>query len=298
MSSVNTEAEEGRLEASDDVSAFEPQVPLLLGERASRGQHIREEPTYVYAIGQIEPRFGTLAAEKEFAQISLRSDTAGMTDREVVASLLSERRNRYLARELCWIFSVETIPTYLLYPRDPLQIDDLVESLRPRPSTGDTDVVIGVLGNIARPEICNGLMLPLVYFDQLYSFDVESLIRSIPVPEGTGAEEFEASSREVFSRVVQVSDNAGTFDEHRAVNYLSVRYPAIYVLAYEMFGRDYSLTAVEASRSKLSGARRLVDVVFRFTSRASDYVERFFVRVDVTEKFPFLVGGLGTYLDR
>ena len=38
-------------------------------------------PSYVYAIGRVEPRFPSLAVEKEFAQATGRSDTAGLTDR-------------------------------------------------------------------------------------------------------------------------------------------------------------------------------------------------------------------------
>jgi hypothetical protein len=40
----------------------------------------------------------------------------------------------------------------------------------------DLDVVIGMRGSIAPPEFCNGLMLPIVAFDQIYSFDRSALI--------------------------------------------------------------------------------------------------------------------------
>jgi hypothetical protein len=39
-------------------------------------------PSFVYAIGRVEARFPNLAAEKEFAQATGRSDTAGMTDQQ------------------------------------------------------------------------------------------------------------------------------------------------------------------------------------------------------------------------
>jgi hypothetical protein len=50
--------------------------------------------------------------------------------------------------------------------------------------------------------------------------------------------------------------------------------------------------------SALSGTRRIVDVVFSFTNRATDVVEKSFTRVDVTEQFPFLVTKLSPYYDR
>jgi hypothetical protein len=40
--------------------------------------------SYVYAIGRIEPRFPLLSVEKEFAQVTGRAETAGLTDRQAV----------------------------------------------------------------------------------------------------------------------------------------------------------------------------------------------------------------------
>ncbi len=39
-------------------------------------------PSYVYAIGRVEARFQNLAAEKEFAQATGRTDAAGKTDQQ------------------------------------------------------------------------------------------------------------------------------------------------------------------------------------------------------------------------
>jgi hypothetical protein len=41
-----------------------------------------------------------------------------------------------------------------------------------------------------------------------------------------------------------------------------------------------------------------VDVVFSYTNRRTDVVERYFVRVDVTEKYPFLASKLSPYVSR
>ena len=106
----------------------------------------------------------------------------------------------------------------------------------------DIDVVIGMRGPIAPPELCNGLMVPIVVFDQIYSFDRDALIKAIPRPEKMTAKQFEAAAGEVFDRILQMTDNAGATDEHRALNYLAMRYPGIYAKAAEEFARDFSLT--------------------------------------------------------
>ena len=141
-------------------------------------------------------------------------------------------------------------------------------------------------------------MVPIVVFDQVYFFDRDALIKAIPRPKGTTDKQFEAAAGEVLDKLLQLADNAGWTDGHRALNYLAMRYPAIYAKTAEQFARDFALTAVETRPSTLSGTRKLVDVSLAYTNRNTDFTEKFFVRVDVTEEFPFLVTKLAPYFDR
>src|SRR6266487_2852391 len=99
--------------------------------------------SYVYALGRIEPRFPSPAVEKEFAQVTGRTHTKGKTDREAMQSVLSARENRYLARQLCWVLTLQGLETYLLTPRDWADFDLLVEAVRPTPRP--TDLVCRLL---------------------------------------------------------------------------------------------------------------------------------------------------------
>ena len=253
---------------------------------------------FIYAIGRIEARFPNLAAEKELAQATARADTAGKTDQQVFHAVLSKRENRYLARQLCWVLSVQGLETYLLEPADPADLDLLLDAIRPAPSPADIDVVVGIAGPIAPPEQCNGLMVPIVTFEQIYSFDRASLVAAVPRPEKVKAAEFGAAVEDVIDRLMQLADNAGGTDEHRAINYVAFRYPAVYALAADAFARNHSLTGVTVRPSTLSGTRSIVDVIFTYTHRATDVAERSFARVDVTEAFPFLVSKLAPYVER
>ena len=241
--------------------------------------------SYVYALGRVEARFPTIAIEKEFAQATGRSDTAGLTDQQTLHEVLSQRQNLYLARQLCWVLTIEGLETYLLQPRSRGDINLLVEALRPVPRPTDIDVVIGVRG-------------PIVIFDQIYSFDIDSLIKSIPRPEMISEKEFGPVAEELIQRIMQMADNAGATDEHRALNYLALRYPEIYAKAAECYGRDCSLTGVEVHASRLGSRRRIADVIFDFKNRNTDVTEKYFVRVDVTEAFPFLVTKMSPFFDR
>jgi len=252
--------------------------------------------SYVYALGQIEIRFPRPSVEKEVAQATGRAETAGRTDQQAFHDVLSRRENRYLARQLCWILSIQGLETYILQPRDPGDLDLLISAVEPQSSPW-ISAVIGVRGPVAPPEFCNGLMIPIVAFDQIYSFSRDALIEAIPRPERIPAQEFEPAARELFDRIMQMTDNAGATDEHRALNYLAVRYPNISARAAEAFAADSSLSGVEVRPSPLSGTRNIVEVVFAFTNRNTDFTEKSFVRVDVTEEFPFLVTKLSPYYD-
>ena len=291
------------------------------GATGSELERLGTAASYVYAVGQIEVRFPSLSVEKEFAQATGRAETVGLTDRQAVQNVLSARPNRYLARQVCWVFTIEGLETYILIPQDPLDYDVLIEAVRPTPRRTDIDVVIGIRGPMAPPEVCNGLTIPVVAFDQIYSFDTDSFINEISAAIGGGQEQGEeegggkrrrrrnagqegetrpdvqATAEDLFNRIVQVTDNAGATDEHRALNYLATRYPEIYRLTSERFGEDFSLTDVSVQPSRLSGVRKIVTVTFTFSPRAGATpvaygVEQYFVRVDVTEKFPFLVSPL------
>jgi hypothetical protein len=138
----------------------------------------------------------------------------------------------------------------------------------------------------------------VVGLDQLYLFDVDSLVGSLPKPESVDEAPFRAAAEELFERVMQIADNAGSSDEHRALNYLAVRYPQIYAKTADAFTAGQTLTSIESRPSRLSGARNILDVIFSYTDRRTDVTEKFFVRVDVTEEFPFLVTKLSPYYDR
>ena len=106
------------VEHADTVEQAEAQAaePLLQGpgtNPAGASQHGGESSpdfparSFVYAMGRVERRFPSLTVEKEFAQLSGRAETTGLTDRVALHSVLSERANRYLARQMCWVFAIE-----------------------------------------------------------------------------------------------------------------------------------------------------------------------------------------------
>jgi hypothetical protein len=291
---TNREWLEGRDGVEDTDFTGEP------NDRDPATATLSSAASFVYALGRIQPRFPSLAIEKEFAQVAGRSGTAGLNDNEAYEAVLSDRANRYLVRQLCWVFVIEGLDTYLLTPRDPVDLELVTEAVRARPDPTDLGVVIGILGPLSPPEAC-GLVVPIVTYDMLYFFDRDSLVEAIPPPDGLGETEqqhFRDTAAELLDRILQLADNAGATDEHRALNYLAVRYPAIYTQTAAAHSANASLSAVEVRPSRLRGVRTIVDVIFSYTHRQTDVTDKYFVRVDVTEEFPFLVTKLSPYYDR
>jgi hypothetical protein len=77
-----------------------------------------------------------------------------------------------------------------------------------------------------------------------------------------------------------------------------MRNPAIYAKAAEEFVHDFSLSGVEVCLSPLSSTRNIADVIFSYANRNTDFTEKVFVHVDVTEELLFLVAKLSPYYDR
>jgi len=264
---------------------------------AAQASNAISPPTCVYVIGHIEPRYPLLSVEKEAMQAISRTGVTKDTDRQIMAKVLQDPNNKYLVRQLCWVLLVQGIETYILVPRDG-NYQPLIDAYRAEPNPGDLELVIGIRGPIAPPTMCNGLLVPILIFDQIYAFDRKSLLDSIPVPKDAEAKKFAAAAAEMFDRIIQQSDNHGATPEDIAKNYLAVRYARIYALAAEQFAASSSFTSIDVLPSPLSGTRKVLDVVFSFTKRDTGVVSKFFTRVDVTECFPFLVTPISPYYDR
>jgi uncharacterized RmlC-like cupin family protein len=244
------------------------------------------QPTgYVYSIGRINARFPSIDIEKELAQVVRTTETVNLTDREVLHQVLSQNDNAYIAREMCWVFSVGGVEAFTIVPRSGIELAELVGSLALGAHAGATNVLIGTRSPVSLPaSACGGLSLPTVVASKIYSFDIDEFVKELPLDEGQ-----KAAGKELLERIRHLIDNVGDMDEHRAVNYLALRYIAMYSLVVDNYNRDFSLQGVGISPVSTRSQRRIVDVTLRFVSRKTDVRELYAVRVDVTGMFPFLV---------
>lgn len=72
----------------------------------------------------------------------------------------------------------------------------------------------------------------------------------------------------------------------------------IYDTTAQAYAQGFSLTGVDIRPSPLNSTRKIVDIVFTYSNRKTDFSEKYHVRCDVTEEFPFLITKLSPYFDR
>jgi ribosomal protein L16 Arg81 hydroxylase len=250
-------------------------------------------PSFVYAIGRIAARFPSIDIEKELQQAARQSETANLTDSQVLYQVLSRPENAYLAREMCWVFTVQGVETFTVMPRSGAELAELIGALQLTPSANATNVLIGMRTGSAIANSCAGLTLPVVSASKIYSFNLDEFVKELPTGKGQAS-----TGQELLERVTHLVDNVGDMDEHRAVNYLCLRHLPIYALVVEKFKNDYSLQGLGVTPSATRSQRRLIDVTLRFASRKTDVSESYGARVDVTGMYPFLVHPLRPVFDK
>jgi hypothetical protein len=246
----------------------------------------------VYAVGQLAPQFPSLGVEKEFAQL-IGGISPGSVETAMLREVLSDPDNRFLGRHLCWVFNTQQVDAFVVLPRDEADVIRLTESL-PAGDSGEEEVVHVVVGRPARAGVidspCAASGLPAVVADQLLAFTLREFAAALP---DAGTEQAPSADvvRQVFHRLTRRADNRGISDEHRALNYLALRYPPIYHAVAQASAGGKVLAGINARHSH-SQARRVVSVGLTFRHRRTEITERYYCLVDVTEVFPFLVSPL------
>jgi hypothetical protein len=269
---------------------------------------------FVYSLGRISIRFPTLGIEREFQQRE-RYAEAGDSKKSHnrwarMADVLAA--NDHLARAVCFVHSVGGLPAYIVTPSGMRALESLIDAVRHQDREGSWDLLIGRRGPMATPATCAGLLAPMVLCDALYSFTLQEFLselatRAHPALESAKItnDEFKENARDIFNRITTSTENIGGLDSHRALNYLLVQHPGIFVAAAER-GGNAILDSIETRVAEAASSRRVVTVILTFINRSTGVPERLFARVDVTEEWPFLaesnnagapVLGLANYID-
>jgi len=276
--------------------------------------------SFVYAVGLLSTQFPDLGVEKEFVQLAGGVSGRDIFERALLHRVLSDPDNLYLARHLCWVFTTQHQDAFTILPRDDAEVSRLVELMEPEQSDDIMHVLIGRITPAVPPgSPCMASGLPAVVADQLHAFtmsqfaqalaaaprpdepevdsevsgdaraddEAEAEMASSPHKPTYDQQAFRTAVREVLMRLTRRTNNRGLSDEHRALNYLALRYPAVYHAVLDAYQRGKILVDVSA-RHGHSSNQRLVAVTLTFRHSRTDIVERYRCLVNVTWEFPFL----------
>lgn len=287
---------------------------------------------YIYAIGKVEYRFPSLDVRREFYRcLGSALPGPGENEGEEVYShihkVLSE--NLPLAQELCWVLTVGDFDTYILQPRTPRELRLLVDAIatqhfnydKIQPEKIAYDLLIGVQQGAAIGE-CGSLRLPLVIVDNIQTFREEAIRNFIhPMIQSLNptqpqennqkmAQQMQISSafediatqttemllKDMLERVLYLTNNIGRRDESRALNYVVTNDLRLYTQAAQKFYSEQKrVTDIRVERADSNDGRTICNVIIDYTHYQTQIVEQFFIPVDVTGKWPFMVNTIQPY---
>ncbi|MBM7865655.1 hypothetical protein GTO89_02510 [Heliobacterium gestii] len=250
---------------------------------------------YIYAIGQIRPQFPTESVKREVTRLS--SSLRGVTpDDNVLFSVLSQARNAALAREICWVLQIDgCVDSYILQARSPIELTEIIGYTEADyPKKRKHVLVIGVRGPVASPKMCNDLQLPILFCNQVTPFTEEDFVQYVSGKTKVDEKIVAAT----FSQLLAFTDNAGNTDVHRAINYVILKYDAVYKMAKAMLqdsNNPYTLAKVWGRPANAQGNRSIVEIIFTYEDRYLGDEAHWYCRVDVSDQFPFLVTPLARF---
>lgn len=313
--SINTELEGEPIMTTPNDSMF-IKVPntnsvesnSACGKACGKSNGVNEtvsvQPSYVWAFGKVCPIFPDICIQKEyeaacknFAEEFAKSGEKSTKQPITMYDVLKKPENKYLVRKLCWSYKIAEVYTYFLLPADTQDYCQLVEAINPN-INDQLSIVIGTnTNNFSDPFTCNCLQLPIVIFDQLHYFGIINFLNNVKenISENVKNKISMKMDEKVCDKpiddlfnIVLWSNNLGGTDEDRAINYTMTKFD-IYEKVVVEYSKGYCLDTITTRPVLSTGARKMVDVIFNFVNWTTGGIDQYFVRVDVTCEFPFIV---------
>jgi hypothetical protein len=269
----------------------------MCSECAAKMGAAQRTEQYVYAIGRLDVRFPSIGIEREYQQ--RERALADLPQQPRNARILAVlEKNPHLALRVTYVLQIGGTPVFALTPGSGSLKDAFFKALGNAHDTNHSAVVIGRTGGFTNPGATGGLLLSTVSVDQLYVFSASEWAENLAKTSAhvlqsrkVDAGHFRTVSQGIFRDVIAMPENMGVSDGHRALNYLLVQHPGMFLAAAERSG--HVLDRIETRLMQTVAGRRHVAVILNFLERTTGVPERVYTTVDVTEEWPFVASAEG-----
>jgi hypothetical protein len=276
-----------------------------LGGQCSCG-YVKNNRKFIYAVGIIKPVFPNTGLQKAFNTAARALDVSDK-DYYHVFSYINKTTQvasyHYIAEQISWVLSIKNKDTYKIIPRTYIELDDIIESLKPEENSlqAVNSIIIGLEGSPQTP-MDNGPSLPSVLCNQVYFFTMEKLHDDIKKSVSAGTLDIQDVIKQL-----EFEPNLGNNPTDRAKNYLAFRYPTIYKKTNSLKTQknnidvkvdSYSLVDIQTKNNKRGDNRILIDVSFQYQSNNQKEKIFFHCDVDVSEQYPFISTKLNQFTPR
>jgi hypothetical protein len=123
------------------------------------------------AVGRLRASFPSLGLQREYAEAAEADPDAPVASSDL-KDLISQDEYRYLARQMCWVFTVQSVDVCVVVPRSEADLDELVESLA-ADDENTVQVLVGEPATRLPAPGCSDAGLPMVSPVQLLSFTMD-----------------------------------------------------------------------------------------------------------------------------
>jgi hypothetical protein len=131
----------------------------------------------ILAVGRLRASFPSLGHQREYADAAQIDPDATVTSSDL-ADVLSLEENRYLARQVCWIFTVLGVDVCQVVPRFNADLDEMMDTLAAE-DDGTVQVLVGEPAPGRPAPGCWDIDLPAVASVQLHSFAMDEFAEAM-----------------------------------------------------------------------------------------------------------------------
>ena len=129
------------------------------------------------AVGRLRATFPSLGHQREYADAAQIDPDATVTSSDLT-EVLSLDEHRYLARQVCWTFTVLGVDVCLVVPRYDIDLDEMMDTLAAE-DDGTVQVLVGEPATARAAPGCWNIDLPMVAPVQFYSFSLDEFAEAM-----------------------------------------------------------------------------------------------------------------------